>query len=152
SLPGTPYLGRGLEQTSLTALGKLGRNEGYDTWFITSAERDSFRVDAIAALTGFDHYVPAEDIPPSEPAASRAGLRGMCWDHEMFAEANRRLAGARRPFLAYLYTSSTHHPFYWPDDTWAKHPTNSLENRYLNSLGYGDWALGRFFQGAKDSG
>lgn len=151
SLPGTPYLGRGLEQSALTALGRLAHQEGYDSWFIMSAERDSFRIDAIAGMTGFDHYLGAEDIPPSPPAEPRTLLRGACWDHEMFAEANRRLAGAKRPFLAFLYTASTHHPFFWAGDRWGRRPATSVENRYLNSLEYGDWALGQFFQAARTS-
>jgi phosphoglycerol transferase MdoB-like AlkP superfamily enzyme len=102
-------------------------------------------------MTGFDHYLGSEDVPPSPPAESRAELRGCCWDHEMFAEAAKRLSGAKRPFLGFLYTSTTHHPFFWPGERWNKRPGGSLENRYLNSLEYGDWALGRFFEAAKAS-
>jgi phosphoglycerol transferase MdoB-like AlkP superfamily enzyme len=152
TLPGSSYLGRGLEQSTLTALGSLARSEGYETWFIQASERDSFRCDAIAPRLGFDHYLGAEDIPPEEPAAPRRVLRGACWDHEMFAEANRNLAAATRPFVAFLYTSSTHPPFFWPEERWKKRPSDSIEDRYLNSLGYGDWALGRFFGAAKASG
>jgi phosphoglycerol transferase MdoB-like AlkP superfamily enzyme len=152
TLPGTSYLGRGLEQSTLTSLGGLARREGYETWFIQSSERDSFRCDSIAPRLGFDHYLGAEDIPPEEPAAPRGVLRGACWDHEMFAEAHRKLASASRPFVAFLYTNSTHPPFYWPEERWKKRSGDTLEDRYLNSLGYGDWALGRFFEGAKASG
>lgn len=152
TLPGTPYLGRGLEQSTLSGLGHLGRREGYETWFLQSSERDSFRCDAIAPRLGFDHYLGAEDMPPEPPAESRSVLRGACWDHEMFAEANRRLASARRPFLAFLYTNTTHLPFFWPGERWKKREGGGPEDRYLNSLGYGDWALGRFFEGAKAAG
>jgi phosphoglycerol transferase MdoB-like AlkP superfamily enzyme len=152
TLPGTSYLGRGLEQSALTTLGTLGRREGYETWFIQSSERDSFRCDAIAPRLGFDHYLGAEDIPPEPPAASRGVLRGACWDHEMFAEANRKLAAASRPFVAFLYTNSTHPPFFWPEERWKKRSGGTIEDRYLNSLGYGDWALGKFFEGAKAAG
>jgi phosphoglycerol transferase MdoB-like AlkP superfamily enzyme len=152
TLPGTSYLGRGLEQSALTALGTLGRREGYETWFIQSSERDSFRCDAIAPRLGFDHYLGAEDVPPEPPAAPRGDLRGACWDHEMFAEANRKLSAARRPFLAFLYTNSTHPPFFWPEERWKKRSGGGLEDRYLNSLGYGDWALGKFFERSKAEG
>ncbi|HVR86118.1 MAG TPA: LTA synthase family protein [Planctomycetota bacterium] len=152
SLPGNPYLGRGLEQSSLTGLGHLGRKEGYETWLFTSPERDSFRTDAIAVLTGFEHFLGAEDIPGAPPIAPREVLHGPCWDHEMFAEAVRRLTASKRPFLAFLYTGSTHHPFFWPEERWAKRSPATLENRYLNSLEYGDWALGQFFKAAKELG
>lgn len=148
TLPGLPYLGRGLEQSALTGLGRLAKAEGYDPWYLMSSERNAFRLDAIAGLTGFDHYVAAEDIPPEAPVVSRGGLKGACWDHEMFAEAGRRLATAKPPFLAFLYTSTTHYPFAWPDRKWEKRTGGTLEDRYLNSLAYGDWALGRFFEQA----
>ncbi len=151
NLPGMPYLGRGLEQNALSSLGTLARREGYDPWFIMSAERDAFRIDAIAGMTGFEHYLGAEDVPPSAPAEPRTALRGACWDHEMFAEANRRLSAAKQPFLAFLYTASTHYPFFWAGDRWGKRPATTIENRYLNSLEYGDWALGQFFQAARSA-
>lgn len=152
TLPGMPYLGRGLEQSSLSGLGRLAAAEGYDSWFITSAERDSFRVDAIAAMTGFAHYLGAEDIPPAPPAEPRAELRGCCWDHEMFAEAAKRFSGAKRPFLGFLYTSTTHHPYFWPGERWNKFREPGPESRYRNSIAYGDWALGQFFDAAKAAG
>jgi phosphoglycerol transferase MdoB-like AlkP superfamily enzyme len=102
-------------------------------------------------MTGFEHYLGAEDVPPSAPAEPRTALRGACWDHEMFAEANRRLASAKRPFLAFLYTASTHHPFFWAGERWGKRPATGIENRYLNSLEYGDWALGQFFESARSA-
>ena len=150
TLPGISYLGRGLEQSTLTGLGHLGRREGYETWFLMSAERNAFRIDAIAGLTGFDHYLAAEDTPREAPIASRAELpSGACWDHEMFALAARKLTASKRPFLAFLYTSTTHPPFCWPGGPWKKRPGNSLDDRYANSLFYGDWALGKFFEQAK---
>ena len=150
TLPGMSYLGRGLEQSTLTALGHLGRREGYETWFMMSAERNAFRIDAIAGLTGFDHYVAAEDLPPEPPLAPRSVLpSGAAWDHEMFVDATRKLGASKRPFLAFLYTSTTHPPFCWPDDRWKKRPGNALDDRYANSLAYGDWALGQFFERAK---
>jgi phosphoglycerol transferase MdoB-like AlkP superfamily enzyme len=150
TLPGLSYLGRGLEQSTLSGLGHLGRREGYETWFMTSAERNSFRIDAIAGLTGFDHYLAAEDMPPEAPLFSRSRLpSGACWDHEMFADAARKLTAGKRPFLAFLFTSTTHAPFSWPGEAWRKRPGSALEDRYANSLAYADWALGQFFERAR---
>jgi phosphoglycerol transferase MdoB-like AlkP superfamily enzyme len=152
TLPSTPYLGLGMEQSSLPYLGHLAREEGYDTLFVQSSHRDSFRNDAVSAVAGFTTYLGSEDLPPVPPAVSRALLGGAAWDHEMFAEANRRLAGARRPFCAFLYTATTHSPFCWPGPEWEKVPGGSRVDRYKNSLAYADWALGQYFAGAKAAG
>lgn len=122
TLPRAPFLGRGVEQSGLPFLGRLALREGYETYFIQSAHHTSFRNDAIAALAGFSTYAGGEDIPPIQPAVSRAMLDGEAWDHEMFAEANRRLSAARKPFLAFLYTATTHTPYAWPAPEWERFP------------------------------
>jgi phosphoglycerol transferase MdoB-like AlkP superfamily enzyme len=152
TLPGIPYLGRGMEQGSLPFLGHLAKQEGYDTLFIQASHRHVYGVDAISALAGFTTYLAAEDIPPAQPQVSRSVLGGAAWDHEMFAEANRRLAAARRPFCAFLYTDTTHSPYAWPGKEWEKIPLDGRDARYKTSLGYADEALGRYFMGAKAAG
>jgi phosphoglycerol transferase MdoB-like AlkP superfamily enzyme len=152
TLPHTPYLGRGMEQSSLTYLGHLAQREGYETYFLQSSKRASFRNDAVAAMAGFTTYVGGEEIPPQAPFAARAPLGGACWDHEMFIESHRRLAASRRPFLAYLYTATTHAPFIWPEAKWERYPPDSLRNRYLNSLHYVDGAFGQYIAAAKAAG
>ncbi len=152
TLPHLPYLGRGIEQNSIAFLGRLARQEGYDTYFLQTSKRRTYRNDAVAELTGFTTYLGAEDMPPLDPTPGRAMLGGACWDHETFAEANRRLATAKRPFLAFLYTASTHAPFAWPAPQWEKHTSGSREDRYRNSLSYADWALGQYIEGAKKAG
>lgn len=150
TLPRTPYLGRGMEQSRLTYLGHLARHEGYETLFIQSSDRESFRNDAISGLAGFQTYLGAEDVPLLGPPRKNIGQG--CWDHEMFREANRRLAAAKEPFLGYLYTACTHSPFAWPDPKWEKYPTGNRIGRYRNSMSYGDDTLGEFFDLAKKSG
>jgi len=152
TLPDIPYLGRGMEQSRLTYLGRMARKEGYDTYFIQTSKRDAFRNDAVSAMAGFETYLGSEDIPPGPERYSRAAHNGTSWDHEMFAEAGRRLATAKRPYLAFLYTNTPHAPFVWPDDRWKKRAGGTTEDRYLNSLGYADWSLGQFFEKMKASG
>lgn len=152
TLPRTPYLGRGMEQSGLPFLGRLAKQEGYETLFLQSSRRDSFRNDAISAMAGFSTYLGAEDIPAAPAPVSRAILGGAAWDHEMFAEANRRLAATKRPFLAFLYTATTHAPFAWPGREWERFPAGDRAGRYKNSLAYADAALGRFFAGAREAG
>ncbi len=152
SFPHIPYLGRGMEQSALSYYGTLARREGCETWFLQTEKRDSFRADAIAAIAGFDHFFGAEDIPSQGTGTGRATLRGAVWDHEMYAEAARRLGQSRKPFAAFLYTGSTHAPFAWPDPKWERSGGDSHDHRYRNSLAYADWALGRFLESARAGG
>lgn len=150
TLPGTAYLGMGMEQNRMAYLGHMGRSEGYETIFLQSSKRESFHVDSIAAMAGFSSYLGAEDIP----AGSHSGKiteRG-AWDHDTLQEANLRFARARKPFVGFVFTASTHLPFQSPGERWTKYPPDSLEHRFLNSLYYADWALGEFIASAKKAG
>lgn len=149
TLPGIPYLGRGMEQNDLSFLGTLARSQGYQSYFLQSARRRSFRVDAIARRAGFEHYLGAEDIPASghTPAVSERGA----WDYDTLLEAQRLFAAAQPPFVGFVFTASTHDPYPLPGEQWRKFAGDGREARYLNTLYYADWALGKFFAAARQS-
>lgn len=149
TLPGIPYIGRGMEQSDLGFLGSLAARQGYDTYFLQSAKRRSFRVDAIAARAGFDHYYGAEDIPardPSLPVTDRGA-----WDYDTFMFAHQLFSQADKPFVSFIFTATTHGPYDLPGPHWNKFTGDGLKERYLNTLNYADWALGEFFKAARAS-
>jgi phosphoglycerol transferase MdoB-like AlkP superfamily enzyme len=150
TLPGTAYLGMGMEQNHMAYLGHMAQKEGYRTIFLQSSKRASFHVDSIAAMAGFTTYLGAEDIP-ANGHSKNITERG-AWDHDTFQEANKLFEQARKPFVGFIFTASTHLPFQSPGERWQKYPPDSLENRFLNSLYYADWALGEFIAAAKRSG
>jgi len=150
TLPGTAYLGMGMEQNRMAYLGHMAKQEGYSTIFLQSSKRASFHVDSIAAMAGFTHYLGSEDIPAtghSEKVTERGA-----WDHDTLQAANQRFEQAKKPFVGFVFTASTHLPFQSPGERWQKFPPDSLEHRFLNSLHYADWALGEFIAAAKKSG
>lgn len=151
TLPGMPYIGKGLEQGGLAFMGSLARSQGYQTIFLQSSNRGSFRVDAIAARAGFDVYLGAEDIPSADAQQGEKNDWGV-WDHDTFQAANRLFASSGRPFLGFVFSSTTHQPWHIPNETWRKYPGDSARDRYLNTLYYADWALGRFMAAAKQGG
>ncbi|MDH4133796.1 MAG: LTA synthase family protein, partial [Gammaproteobacteria bacterium] len=150
TLPGTAYIGMGMEQNRLAYLGHMAKQEGYETVFLQSSKRRSFYVDSIAAMAGFDTYLGSEDIPASGHS-TLVTERG-AWDHDTFQQAAKLFASAKKPFTGFIFTASTHLPFQSPGKRWEKFPPDSLENRFLNSLHYADWALGEFIATAKRDG
>lgn len=150
TLPGTAYIGMGMEQNRMAYLGDMAKQEGYETVFLQSSKRSSFHVDSIAAMAGFSSYLGAEDIPATGHSTNTTE-RG-AWDYDTFHEANRRFADARKPFVGFIFTASTHLPFQSPGDRWQKFVPDTLERRFLNSLYYADWALGEFFKEARQAG
>lgn len=150
TLPGSNYIGRGMEQSRMGFLGRMADEEGYQTIMLQSAKHKSFYVDSIAALAGFKTYKGAEEIPVTghTPLSTERGV----WDYDMLHEANRLFADAKRPFLGFLFTASTHGPYQSPGAQWQPLPGDNLEQQYMNSLYYADWALGKFMDAAKAAG
>ena len=151
TLPGMPYIGKGLAQNDLSLMGHLAKSQGYQTIFLQSSARGSFHVDAIAARAGFDTYQGAEDIPSAHEDVVQESPWGV-WDHSTFQQAHRLFAAADKPFLGFIFNSSTHQPWHIPGDRWRQHPGDDKISRYLNSLGYVDWAIGQFMDAAKKAG
>lgn len=148
-IQGLPRLGSGLEVSNFTGMGEVARKNGYRTLFMQSSNRRSFRVDAIASATGFDEYFGKEDMPIlldyADPEGSKFG-----WDYESYMLLKEKLSGETRPFVAYLFTGSTHTPYADFGKKFEKYPHERMkENGFLNSLAYSDWSLGEFMKEAR---
>jgi phosphoglycerol transferase MdoB-like AlkP superfamily enzyme len=151
TLPGMPFLGEGLEQNQQSFLGELAQSQGYETIFLQSSDRGSLRFDAIAARAGFSTYLANEDIPELHEHKKAASTWGT-WDHNTLQEANKRFAAAHKPFLGYVFTSTSHVPWLIPDSRWKKYSSGSDMDKALNAIYYADWALGEMIAAAKQSG
>ena len=152
TLPGMPYLGRGMEQSRLSYLGGLARHNGYHTVFVRSAKRGSYRLDAVAALAGFDVYAGAEDIL-EEPSHTTVPSRYWgAWDFDSLRHLHEFILGAPEPFVGFFFGSSTHQPYPLPGKQWAVFPPGDAENDFLNTVRYVDWSLGQFLRMAREAG
>ncbi len=150
SLPGVPYIGRGVEQSRLSYLGQLALSEGYSTYFLQGSSERSFRIDAIAALAGFEHYMGKELIAVASGHESMADWGA--WDHDLLETAHAQFASAKQPFLGMAFTASTHIPFQVPDGQPRPYPDDTAEHSYWNSVHYADWALGEFIASTRTAG
>lgn len=151
TLSGLAFLGEGLEQNHMSFLGEIARSQGYETFFLQSSEGASLRFDAIAARAGFDHYRGAEDIPNLHTRPKPPATWGT-WDHNTFQAANQQFVAAKKPFLGYVFTSTTHVPWMVPEDRFRKFSGSADVNAFHNSLFYADWALGQLMAAAKAGG
>lgn len=146
-----PFLGEGMEQNRLSFLGEIAREQGYETFFLQSSDRGSLRFDAIAARAGFSTYRGAQDLPNLHEHPKAASTWGT-WDHNTLQAAHRLFADSKKPFLGFVFTSTTHVPWIIPDERWHKYTGGSDRDAFLNSLFYADWALGQFINATKKAG
>lgn len=149
-MPGFEYLGHGLELSDISYLPEIAKKNGYTSLAMQSSKRESFRIDSIAKLSGFDNYFGAEDMEKLGLEQSGADPRFGTWDNNMLNFYHKKINELREPFLSFAFTSSTHVPFVSPGKRWEKYPHN--ENNiygFLNTLNYSDEVLGDFMKKAK---
>lgn len=149
-LPGFEYLGHGLELNPLSYLGTMAQNNDYDTLFMQSSKRGSFRIDSIAKIAGFEHYYGAEDIPDLALEESGKQPKFGTWDNNMLQYFAQQTSKLKEPFLSFAFTSSTHAPFVSPGKKWEQyeHDEGNIYG-FFNTLKYSDEALGAFMTYAK---
>jgi hypothetical protein len=151
ALRGAPDLGAGFEIMNIDSIARVAGRSGYQTFFAQSAMRRSFRMDAISQALGFQNYYGQEDYPPILDYGDAVSAFG--FDHEMFSHMAKTFEASRSPFLGFLFTGSSHVPFFKPPERFIKYPhQGDTEHGFLNAINYTDWAIGDLIAKAKSQG
>lgn len=147
---GAQYLGKGLELSKLSYLGSVAKKNGYQTLSMQASNKRSYRVDAVSALSGFDEYYGAEDMPNVEIVDDgREPLTGT-YDFNMLDFYHKKLNTMKEPFLGFAFTSTTHSDFHLPSAKFERYPHDLQNyNGALNAYIYTDDAIKRFMEGVK---
>ncbi|MCK7577741.1 MAG: sulfatase-like hydrolase/transferase [Chromatiales bacterium] len=144
TLPGTAYIGMGMEQNRMAYLGDMAQQGRIRDGL--SAEQQAQlvprRLDRrhgrLFNLSRRGRH-PGDRPQRQHHRARRLGLRHLPRGQSPVRET------PRKPFVGFIFTASTHLPFQSPGERWQKFAPDTLEHRFLNSLHYADWALGEFF-------
>lgn len=147
---GFNYLGKGLELSNLSYLGKVAKQNGYSTLSMQAGNRRSYRVDAVSALAGFDEYYGAQDMPNVESVDKGRAPHTGTYDYNMFDFYHKKINTLKEPFLSFAFTNSTHSDFHLPSKKFERFPHDLKNyNGALNAYIYADNAIERFMQKAK---
>ncbi|WP_373036183.1 LTA synthase family protein [Sulfurimonas sp.] len=148
---GAQYLGKGLELSNLSYLGNVAKANGYSTISMQAANRRSYRVDAISALSGFDEYYGAQDMPNVENIdEGREPLTGT-YDFNMLDFYHKKLNTMKEPFLGFAFTDSTHSDYHLPSKKYERYPHDLKNyNGALNAYIYSDDSIRRFMESVKN--
>ncbi|MDA3909419.1 MAG: sulfatase-like hydrolase/transferase [Sulfurimonas sp.] len=148
---GAQYLGKGLELSNLSYLGGIAKENGYSTISMQAANRRSYRVDAVSALSGFDEYYGAQDMPNVETIdAGREPLTGT-YDFNMLDFYHKKLNKMQEPFLGFAFTDTTHSDYHLPSKKYERYPHDLKNyNGALNAYIYADDSIRRFMEGVKN--
>ncbi len=135
----------GKSQKDFFTLAGLLSQSGYDTSFIYGGEAQFDNMRRFFMNNGFARVIDEDDF--ENPVFT--GSWGAS-DEDVFARAHEEFSAAgEMPFFSLVFTSSNHSPFEFPDNRITlfdqdKHTVN-------NAVKYADYALGAFFDDARES-
>jgi phosphoglycerol transferase MdoB-like AlkP superfamily enzyme len=119
------------------------KSEGYTTSFYHGAPNGSMGFLGFGNILGFDAYYGKTEYAND---ADFDGVWGI-WDEPFFQYFNRQLGKEKQPFMATLFSVSSHEPYKVPAKYEGKFPKGDVNIH--QTIGYTDYALKKFFESAK---
>jgi phosphoglycerol transferase MdoB-like AlkP superfamily enzyme len=135
----TPYTISHYANNEINGLPALLKKKGYYSAYFHGAPNGSMGFDSFSKMAGFDDYFGLNEYPDK---ADFDGMWGV-WDEPFFKFFASRMDGFKQPFLASIFSVSSHHPFKVPEKYTGKFKKGSVP--ILEVVGYTDFALREFF-------
>lgn len=134
-------------QNNFFTIAELLRNQSYHTEFIYGGEAHFDNMKSFFLGNGFDHITEQKDY--IEPLfVSTWGVS----DEDLFNKAHQKfetLSLQHKLFFSLVFSTSNHEPFEYPDNRIVQYDDKKYTRN--NAIQYADWALGQFFDKAKQS-
>lgn len=124
------------------ALPSILDSMGYSTQFLHGGTRSAMGYMAFGKMAGIETFVAKEDYEKVYGNNDYDGKWGI-YDHKFLPYALQRIKGLQQPFLATIFTLSSHSPFKLPAD--VKHLFSEGTEKIHRTIKYTDWALRDFF-------
>lgn len=118
-------------------------DEGYDTSFFHGAPNGSMGFLGFGNILGIEHYYGKKEYNNN---ADFDGVWGI-WDEPFFQYMKTVLDQKKQPFMATLFSVSSHEPYEVPEKYAGKFPKGDVNIH--EGIGYSDYALRQFFAAAK---
>lgn len=138
-----PYITSAYGSNQINSLPNLLKQEGYYSAFFHGGSNGTMGFDAFASLAGYDHYFGRKEYNNDNDFDKHWGI----WDEEFLQYTISTMSKQQQPFLATVFTLSSHHPYAVPDKYKGKFKEGVLPIHI--SVRYTDYALRRFFETAK---
>lgn len=119
------------------------KSEGYDTSFFHGAPNGSMGFLGYANILGFDHYYGKTEYNNDKDFDGVWGI----WDEPFFQYFNKTISQKKQPFLATLFSVTSHEPYQVPKQYQGKFPKGDVNIHQC--IGYTDFALKQFFKSSK---
>ncbi len=143
SLMDNPYISSNYSANKIVGLPEILSRHGYETAFYHGATNGSMRFDAFAKFIGFDHYFGRLEYGNDKHSDKTWGIL----DEYFMPWSARKMTELKQPFMASLFTLSSHHPYFIPEHMRSK--VKNGPQLICASINYADISLRMFFEEAK---
>lgn len=143
TLMDNPYISSAYSSNQLQSLPNILKTNGYSTAFFHGATNGSMRFNSFAMQLGYDQYVGRTEYNNDAHSDKTWGIL----DEYFNPWTAKQLTKLKEPFMANLFTLSSHHPYFVPEK-WRKIVKNG-PHPICKSISYGDISLRKFFEQAQ---
>ena len=142
-----PFFLTPASMNDLTGLAGMLHDKGYYSAFFHGAQNGSMGFEAFARATGYDKYFGRTEYNADPKGGGDADFDGMwaVWDEPYLQHVVRIVNGFKQPFVASVFTASSHHPFKVPEQYAATFKDEGGQPIH-KCVRYTDMALRKFFE------
>ena len=136
----------GNSQKGFFSIADLLKRKGYETSFVYGGMANFDNMASFFNGNGFDNIIDEVDYDKSKSAFK--GVWGYS-DEDLVREANKLYKSyGDKPFFSLMFSTSNHEPFEFPDGRIElfEEPKGTVNN----AIKYADYAIGKFFEMAKN--
>lgn len=131
---------------NFSGLARILGKEGYQSTFYHGAPNGSMGFEAFACATNFARYVGMDEYVAEKGNSDASDGTWAIWDEEFLQFMVSDMERIDTPFVAAVFTASSHHPFRIPKRYEGQFPKGTQPIHQC--IGYSDMALRRFFERA----
>ncbi len=142
SLMNEAYITSAYGSNQFTSLAYILKEKGYSSAFFHGGTNGTMGFDAFCKAAGFDKYIGRFEYNNESDYDGDWGI----WDEPFFKYTEKNVTQMKEPFLAALFSLSSHHPFAVPNK--YKNLFQESELPIQKSIRYSDFALKQFFEKA----
>lgn len=138
----TPFILSHYSGNTINSLASVLKNKQYYSAFYHGAPNGSMGFSAFMQQAGFDSYLGMTEYDNDKDFDGHWGI----WDEPFLQYMANDIKNLKEPFLASVFTLSSHYPYRLPEEYKNVFPKGHIEIH--EGVGYSDNALRKFFETA----
>lgn len=140
SLSNESFINGNYTANNIMGLAYTLKKRGYETAFFHGGKNGTMNFDSYTYSAGFDKYFGLNEYSSLEDYDGNWGIQ----DEPYLQYFAQKLNAFKEPFLASLFTLSSHHPYNIPEEYKKTLPSSELEIQ--QTIAYTDLSLRKFFK------